>query len=76
MKRVWIRTLYKFLGNFESIGCNNIIVPEVDSISTRLDSTWTKSIQTISTSLHQVDLMMLWHETMGHINGEKKLRAM
>jgi hypothetical protein len=31
MKGVWIGTLYKLLGIFYSIGCNNIIVPKVDS---------------------------------------------
>jgi hypothetical protein len=39
MKGVWIGTLYNFLGSVDSIGCNNIIDPEVDSILTRLDST-------------------------------------
>jgi hypothetical protein len=30
MKGVHIGTLHKFLGNVDSTGCNNIIVPEVD----------------------------------------------
>jgi hypothetical protein len=34
MKGVQIGTLYKLLGNVDSTGCNNIIVPEVDSNST------------------------------------------
>jgi hypothetical protein len=38
MKGVWIGTLYKLLGSVDSTGCNNIIVPEVDFDSTRLDS--------------------------------------
>jgi hypothetical protein len=29
MKGVWIETLYKLLGNVDSSGCNNIIVPKV-----------------------------------------------
>jgi hypothetical protein len=68
MKGVWIGTLYKLLGSVDSTGCNNIVVPEVDS-------TRAESIQTDSTSHHKVDSTMLWHERMGHI-GEKGLRAM
>jgi hypothetical protein len=75
MKGVWIGTLYKLLGNVDSIGCNNIIVPEVYSTSNQLDSTWDESIQPNSTSPHQNDPTMLWHERMEHI-GEKGLRAM
>jgi hypothetical protein len=45
MKGVHIGTLYKLLGSVDSIGCNIIIVPEVDSTSTRIDSTLLKMIQ-------------------------------
>jgi hypothetical protein len=38
MKGVQIVTLYKLLGSVNSTGCNNIIVLEVDSTSTRLNS--------------------------------------
>jgi hypothetical protein len=27
MKGVWIGTMYKLLGNFDSTGCNNIVSP-------------------------------------------------
>jgi hypothetical protein len=33
MKGVQIGTLYNLLGNVNSTGCNDIIVPEVDSTS-------------------------------------------
>jgi hypothetical protein len=46
MKGVQIGTLYKLLGSVESNGCNNIIVPKVDSNSTRLELTQAESIQT------------------------------
>jgi hypothetical protein len=36
MKGVWIGTLYKLLGNVNLIGCNNNIVPKVDSTHIRL----------------------------------------
>jgi hypothetical protein len=36
MKGVQIGTLYKLLGSVDSTGCNNIVVPEVDSTLTRL----------------------------------------
>jgi hypothetical protein len=75
MKGVQIGTLYKLLGNVDSTGCNNIVVPEVDSNFDSTHSTQAESIQTDSTSLRQVDPTMLWHERMGHI-GEKGLRAM
>jgi hypothetical protein len=70
MKGVCIGTLYKLLKSVNSIECNNIIVLEVDSNSTQLDSTRDESIQTDSISHHKVDPTMLWHERMGHI-GEK-----
>jgi hypothetical protein len=38
MKGVQIGTLYKLLGSVDLSRCNNIIVPEVDSTSTRLNS--------------------------------------
>jgi transposase InsO family protein len=82
MKGVWIGTLYKLLGNVDSTGCNNIVSPEIDStvtrldsMSTQLDSTRAKSVQTDSTRHDEIDLTRLWHERMGHI-GEKGLRAM
>jgi hypothetical protein len=31
IKGVWIGTLYKLLGNVDSTGCNNIVVPKDDS---------------------------------------------
>jgi hypothetical protein len=34
MKGVRIGTLYKLLGNVDSTGCNNIVVPKVNSTST------------------------------------------
>jgi hypothetical protein len=34
MNEVHIGTLYKLLGSVDSIGCNNIDVPKVDSTST------------------------------------------
>jgi hypothetical protein len=46
MKGVHIGTLYKLLGNVDSTGCNNIVVPEVDSTSTQLNSTWVELINT------------------------------
>jgi hypothetical protein len=73
MKGVHIGSLYMLLGSVESAGCNNIIVPEVDS--TRLDLTQAELIQIDSRSHHKVNLTMLWQERMGHI-GEKGLRAM
>jgi hypothetical protein len=75
MKGVRIGTLYKLLGNVDSIGCNNIIIPEVYSTSNQLHSTWVDSIQTNSTSHHKFDPTILWHERMGH-KGEKELQAM
>jgi hypothetical protein len=30
MRGVWIGTLYKMLGNVKSIGCKNIVSPEID----------------------------------------------
>jgi hypothetical protein len=38
MIRVRIGTLYKLLGNVNSIGCNKIIAPEIDSNVNRIDS--------------------------------------
>jgi hypothetical protein len=75
MKGVRIGTLYNFLGSVNSIGCNNIIVPEVDLTSNRLHLTRDESIQPDSTSHHKVYLTMLWHERMEKI-GEKGLRDM
>jgi hypothetical protein len=63
MKGFNIGTLYKLIEIFDSIGCNNIVVPEVDS-------TQAESIQTKSTSHHKVNPTMIWNEKMGHI-GEK-----
>jgi hypothetical protein len=55
MRGVQIGTLYKLLGNFDSDGCNIIFAPEIDStvtrldsISTQLNSTRVKSVQTNS----------------------------
>jgi hypothetical protein len=59
MKGVRIGTLYKLLGNVDSTGCNNIVVPEVDSTLNQLDSSRVESIQTNSTLFHQVDPTML-----------------
>jgi hypothetical protein len=39
MKGVWTGTLYKLLGSVDLTGCNEIIVSEVDSTLTRLEST-------------------------------------
>jgi hypothetical protein len=39
MKGFWIGTLYKLLGKVNSTGCNNIIVPKVDSTRNRLEFT-------------------------------------
>jgi hypothetical protein len=39
MKGVQIGTLYKLLENVDLTKCNNIILPEVDSTSTQLEST-------------------------------------
>jgi hypothetical protein len=72
MKGVWIGTLYKLLGNVDSNGCNNIVVPKIESTSTQLNSSRDELIQTYSRSLCQFDLTMLWHKRMGHI-GEKSL---
>jgi hypothetical protein len=44
-------------------------------MSTQLDSTQAKSVQTNSTRHDEIDLTKLWHERMGHI-GENGLRAM
>jgi hypothetical protein len=57
MRGVWIETLYKLLGSVDSIGCNNIVVSEVDLIATQLDSTPTNS-----TIPCLVDPTMLWHQ--------------
>jgi hypothetical protein len=70
LMRVWIGTLYKLLGNVDSTRCNNIVVPEVDSTSTPINSNQDESIQTNLRSPHQNELTMLWHERIGHI-GEK-----
>jgi hypothetical protein len=67
MKGFRIKTLYKLIGSVDLTGCNNIIVPEVDSTLTRLESTQSESIQTDSTSNHKFDPTMLWHKRTGHI---------
>jgi hypothetical protein len=59
MKGVHIGTLYKLLGSFDSTVCNNIIVPEVDSTSNRIDSNQVDSIQTDLKSHHKADPTML-----------------
>jgi len=40
----------------DSTRCNNIVVPEVDSTSTQLDSNQAELIQIKSTNHHKVDL--------------------
>ena len=50
IKGVQIGTLYNLLGNVNSIGCNNIVVPEFDSNLTQPDLTQVESIQPDSTS--------------------------
>jgi hypothetical protein len=67
MKQVWIETIYKLLGNFDSIGCNNFVFPKENLTLTRINSSWVDSIQTDLMILHQVNLTMLWHQRMGHI---------
>jgi hypothetical protein len=67
MKGVRIGTLYKLLGNVDSIGCNSIDVPEYELNSTRIKSTQDDLIQTDLTSHRQIEPTMLWHERMGHI---------
>jgi hypothetical protein len=44
MREVWISTMYKMLGNVNSIGCKNIVSPKIDSTVTqlRLDLSWFK----------------------------------
>jgi hypothetical protein len=37
MKGVHIGTLYKLLESVDLTGCNNIVVPEVDLTSTRIE---------------------------------------
>jgi hypothetical protein len=71
MKGVHIATLYKFLGILTQVYVKTSIFLK----STQIDSSQDESIQTKSTSLHQLNLTMLWHKRMGHI-GEKGLRAM
>jgi hypothetical protein len=44
MKGVHIGTLYKILGNFDSIGYNNIVVIEVDSTLNQRDPTQDESV--------------------------------
>jgi hypothetical protein len=46
MKLFQIGTLYKLLGNVKSTGCNNIVVPEVNSTLTQLESNQVEWIQT------------------------------
>jgi hypothetical protein len=57
MKGVHIGTLYKLLGNVNSIVCNIIDVPEDDW--NQLESTRAESIQTDSTSHRKVDSTMI-----------------
>jgi hypothetical protein len=62
MKGFRIGTLYKLLGSVDLTGCNNIIVPKVDSTLNRIDSTQVESIQDNSIGHHKFDLAILWHE--------------
>jgi hypothetical protein len=82
MRGVWIGTLYTFLRNVDSIGCNNIISLEIDStvtrldlMSTQLDSTRGKLVQIDSTRNNELDPTRLWHKRVGHI-GVKGLQDM
>jgi hypothetical protein len=63
-------TLYKLLWNVDLTRCNNIIVPEVDSTLTHIESTQDELIQTNLKSHHKFDLTMLCCERKGYI-GEK-----
>jgi hypothetical protein len=63
LKGFLIGTLYKLLGNVDLTRCNNIIYPKFeltatqpDSMSTQLNSTRSKSIQTDSTRHDDIDL--------------------
>jgi len=38
MQGVHIGTLYKLLGNVDSIECNNIVVPKINSNTNQIDS--------------------------------------
>jgi len=63
--------LYKLLGNVDSTGCNNIVVPEVNSTMNQLES----SRLNPTNSTRKFNSTMLWHKRMGHIR-EKILLAM
>jgi hypothetical protein len=74
MKGVRIGTLYKLLGNVDSTRCNRIFAPEIkltvtllNLMSTQIDSTRAKLVQTDSTRHDDLD--------SGH-TGEKGIRAM
>jgi hypothetical protein len=78
MRGFRIGTLYKMLWNVDSTRCNNIASPKLvanttqpESMSTQLDLTQAKLVQTDSTRHVDIDSNMLWHKRMGYI-GEKK----